>query len=77
MFLFNTDNDVVNVNSSSISGSHYHHCKYMLQYFFFSPICFLWGRHVDLGKADWRLVRDRLLIPCFLVEKIVNGRSKN
>ena len=46
------------------------------RYIFFSPRCFLWGRLAGLGEVDWRLVHVRLLIPCFLLAQVVNGRSK-
>ena len=41
-----------------------------------SPRRFLWGQHVYLGEVDWRLLRVRLLIPCFFVAQVVDGRSK-
>jgi hypothetical protein len=49
----------------------------MFQYF--RVVCtrsFLWGWNVHLGEFDWRLVRVRLLIPCFLVAQAFDGRSE-
>ena len=45
-------------------------------WYLFNSWYFLWGRHVNLGELDWRLVRVRHLISYFLVAQVVNGRSK-
>ena len=75
IFRFSSDTDVNPF--TPISGSYSHHCEYMFRHFF-SPRCFLWGRHADLGEVDWCLVRVRsssdFLV--FFVAQVVNGRSK-
>ena len=49
----------IDVYPPSISDSH--------SWYMSSPRCILWSRHVNLGEIDWRFVRVRLLITCFLV----------
>ena len=74
IFRFSSDTDVNPF--TPISDSYSHHCEYMFRYFF-SPRCFLWGRHADLGEVDWCFVRvsssDFLV---FFVAQVVNGRWK-
>lgn len=72
VILFLRSNSDTDVNPPSISGSH---SPYVFWYLF-RPWCFLWSQDVDLGEVDWRFVRVRLLIPCFLVAQLVNDHSK-
>ena len=65
-----------NVDPSPFSGTYSPYCEYTFRHVFFCPRYFLWGWHVDLGEVDWRLVRVRLLILCFLVAPVVDDSSK-